>query len=361
MGRELVYVCIQPQDKYYIWQVNMWLESCKTHGIFNTAEVHILLYKPDGHAKWYKEWKALEDLYPEAKFFRYEDRGIRNLLHVYIPLLRPHTLAQHFRQHTELSKKAILYHDCDIILNKPLDIAKYLDDDVAYVSDTIFPNDYMSHKYFESKGKDVEEAKREEYKNVDVLAEAGAIVGISKETIVSNYENTGGAQYLLKNIDYTFWEKVQKDSIEMVLYLKSINRRWFESEEKGIQSWCSDMWAVLWNIWKRGGETKIAKEMDFCWATDVIEKLQTHPILHMAGVMSSSTIRTRIEAPDGSGKIHVDAPAFYKGRYYTGSFSPFNDEEYLQNILNNDISKQYCFYKYVEMIEEVKNKYYTNN
>lgn len=353
--RELIYISVEPNNLYYVWQVNVWLESANKHGILDKC--HVLIYKPDAHVEWLPEWNIVEKLYPEAKFFRYDDRGIRNLLQVYIPILRPHTLQQHFAKYPELKEKAIFYHDCDIILNRALDIEKYLDDDVNYVSNTVVPSDYMSHKYFESKRRDVKPEMQWEYDKIDVLEEAAQIVGISKDVIISNYNNTGGAQYLLKNIDSKFWKKVEKDSFELVLYLKSINRRFFENEAKGFQSWCSDMWAVLWNIWKIGAETLVVPEMSFCWATDVIKQTETHPILHNAGVTSESTIRTRINNLNGEGKIFIDAPAFYKGRYHQGSITPFRDYNYINTILLHPTSKGYCFYKYLQEVINIKNKY----
>jgi hypothetical protein len=44
------------------------------------------------------------------------------------------------------------------------------------------------------------------------------------------------------------------------------------------------MWSILWNLWWWGQETKVVDELNFCWATDTIEKCKTNSILHMAGV-----------------------------------------------------------------------------
>lgn len=350
---DIVYICVQPNTLYYVWQVNLWLESAKEHNILDKC--HILIYRPSVQDKWLEQWKIVEDLYPEARLFYYTDKGVAGFLKIYVPILRPHTLSQHFRSFPELSKKAIFYHDCDIILNRNLDIDKYLSDDINYVADT--GSDYLSHQYFESKERDVLPEKLQEYIKDDILLGACDIVGISKHCVVENLENTGGAQYLLKGITYEFWDKVERSSLELVLYLKLVNRRYFESESKGYQAWCSDMWAVLWNLWAEGRKTKKSSEISFCWSTDTIDRLDKHPILHNAGVTSSSTIRTRDDREDGQGKVFVDAPAFYKGRYHESKFTPFNDTEYIENILNHPLSKGYCFYNYLEKIMKIKNKY----
>jgi hypothetical protein len=51
-----------------------------------------------------------------------------------------------------------------------------------------------------------------------------------------------------------------------------------------IQIWTAEMWSILWNMWYWGYRTEITPLIDFCWGTDDIEKCETHPILHMAGV-----------------------------------------------------------------------------
>jgi hypothetical protein len=43
------------------------------------------------------------------------------------------------------------------------------------------------------------------------------------------------------------------------------------------------MWAVLWNAWLRGNETKVTPELDFCWATDTINRWEETSIFHNAG------------------------------------------------------------------------------
>lgn len=352
IDREIVFICTQPNSLYYIWQVNIWLESAKEYGISDKCQ--ILVYMPGKEDKPLEEWKIVEGLYPEAKFFYYNDKGVNKLLSIYIPILRPHTLAQHFERFPELESKAIFYHDCDIILNRKLEIDKYINDDINYVSP--IGSDYLSHIYFESKEEDVREDKKEEYSQINVLSEACELVGINKQIVVDNYDNTGGAQYVLKNINYKFWEEVQRACIDIRLYLKLCNRRYFENEDIGFQSWCSDMWAVLWILWKNGKETKKIDEMSFCWSTDTKDTIITHPILHNAGVTATSTIRTTKKDEFGQ-PIFVDAPAFYKGRYHTGSFTPFHDEKYVENILTHPTSKGYCFHTYLEKIIKIKNKY----
>jgi hypothetical protein len=47
------------------------------------------------------------------------------------------------------------------------------------------------------------------------------------------------------------------------------------------------MWAVLWNGWLKGHETKIIKELDFCWAPDSEDRFNQTNIFHNAGITCS--------------------------------------------------------------------------
>ena len=56
----------------------------------------------------------------------------------------------------------------------------------------------MSYEYILSKGQDV----------LELMAKTA---NIDIEVLKENQENSGGCQYLLKDIDYKYWEEVEKD------------------------------------------------------------------------------------------------------------------------------------------------------
>jgi hypothetical protein len=122
-----------------------------------------------------------------------------------------------------------------------------------------------------------------------------------------------------------------------------VNREFFKDENAGFQSWCADMWAVLWNLWLRNQETKVVPELAFAWSTDPIVKLKSHTILHNAGVTSP---------------MMDSVPMFYKGKYHMGS-DPTKDA-HLDVILNNEKSKLKCNWHYANKLNELKNKYKLN-
>jgi hypothetical protein len=333
--RDLVFMQCAPCDDYYWWQTHLWLESLKSIGKSNKAVS--LIFTPNYRDRNPK-WDKLKELYPESEFFFYKDTdNITKLLGIYIPLIRPYILMKYFKLHPELKEKAVFYSDCDVLFTEKFNIDKFLNDDVCYLSNTL---SYINASYFDSKIKDVIPEKLEQYKTRDILNEACKLVGVSREIAEKNNLNSGGAQYLLKNIDWQFWDKIITDSIKIRQYLQEINKYFFENENKGFQSWCADMWAVLWGLWDRNQETRIVEELNFAWSSDPISKLETCPIFHNAGIV---------------GEKQGEIPVFYKGKYHMGA-NPFEDS-HLELVYNNEQSKTLCNWYYVSKMIELKQKY----
>jgi len=339
MSKELRFICAQPDDTYYTWQVHLWVESLRQLG--HSDKAIVLIFIPSFREKNPK-WQQIIDLYPETEFHFYKDidNEVSQKLGIYIPVLRPFCLKKYFYEHPEMKEKAVFYCDSDILFTDKFDIEKFIQDDINYLSDT---NSYINASYFDSKTKDVLPAKLEEYKTLDILAQLTSLIGIDRATCEKNNLHSGGAQYLLKNIDGQFWEKVQKDCLIIRLYLQSINRQFFKDENSGFQSWCADMWAVLWNLWLREQETKVVPELEFSWASDPITKLDRTTIFHNAGIV---------------GDHMFDCPVFYKGKYHLG-LDPLKDE-HLNDVMENVNTKKYCTYFYASKLVELKNKYNLN-
>ena len=209
----------------------MWLQSLQDLGLDDRA--HVLLYKPKGRSVP-ASWFELVKIYDKATFAVYEDDEINQFLGLYIPVLRPAIIEQHFEAYPELSKKAIFYCDCDVIFTKAPQIGKYLADDVCYLSDT---NSYINSDYITGKERDVLPDKKEAFSKVDVLQDMCNLVGIDKQKAIDFRMHSGGAQYLLKNVDAAFWKKVKEDCLNIRQYLMNINKQYFASENAGYQSW----------------------------------------------------------------------------------------------------------------------------
>lgn len=337
--KELKFVTIFPSDTYFTWQCHLWLESLKTIG--QSDKAIILIFTPKGRGENREKFQPIIDLYPEAEFNFYRDEhDITKSLGIYIPILRPYTAWRYWTEHPEMKEKAVFYCDSDILFMEGFNIDKFVDDDIIYASDT---NSYINASYFDSKIRDVLPNKLEEYKKIDVLDESARLIGITRQICEKNNLHSGGTQYLLKNIDAEYWKKIMEECVPLITYLRDINKQFFESESKGFQSWTSDMWLVLWNLWLREQEVKVIPEMAFAWATDPIEKLKTHTIFHNAGITDS---------------MQDNIPRFYKGKYHMG-IDPTKDE-HLDIILNNEQSQKTCTWYYASKIKELSNKYQLN-
>jgi len=285
----LIFLQVVPQDYYFQWQIEVQIVNFRKFNI--SDKMHILVWVRK-ESDQIEKWKDIQKKYPEANFFLYEDEDVD--LGLYISQLRPHSLKKHFKVHQELLKdKIFFYHDSDIIFRELPPFKELCEGDICYQSDT---SSYLDYGYL---------SRKEEQGNIpdhEAIREFARIGEITIETIEKYKDNTGGAQCILKGIDYIFWQDVERMSLDIrrsFLYDRegSINRKYFKSENEGFQSWCADMWALNFSLWKRGIETRVTSLLDFSWATDSYETYLKKPIFHNAG------------ATGGDPRI------FYKGAY----------------------------------------------
>lgn len=269
---DLVFVCAQPDIPYFHWQCKIYIHNFIEVGIL-PEKIHVLFVMVNGDA-------------PTQESLKLKEYGV-NIHHIkdirdknqkrYIPTLRPLALSEWLKNNPELGK-CYFYHDSDIIFRRLPDFKTLLSDNICYLSNTI---SYIGYDYIEDCCKRYESNHKTLTKN-ELLHKMCDVIGINPNIVKENQKNSGGAQYLIKGTDYTFWEKIFKDSI--TLYQTMLKFSLDYPINHHIQMWTSDMWAVLWNIWLLGKDTKITDELDFSWATDTISIYEKKPILHMAGV-----------------------------------------------------------------------------
>jgi len=323
--KNLRYVCVQPRLLYYAWQVEVMINNFIKHGI-NPNNIDILIaWNPNDLTSTPENkdpWDKLAAHYNSVRFFFYQDTRQQPIY--YISSVRPNVLKQHFKAHPELESEAIFYHDCDIVFTQTPNWTPFLNDKIWYLSNT---NSYINYDYIMSKGQDV----------YDKMCKIAGIDPIIPKLMNSN---SGGAQYIMKGVNAEYWEKVEKDSEQLFYQITQLN------EEKVIldrhtvnpgdpikppyhplQIWCADMWAVLWNGWLLGNETKVVPEMNFSWATDPTKRWEETTIFHNAGVT-------------GPGKH------FYKGQYQ--NILPYNIED--------TFDEQFCSKLYFNEIKETATK-----
>jgi hypothetical protein len=309
--KNLRYVCVQPRLFYYAWQVEVMINNFIKHGI-NPNNIDILVaWNPNDLTTSVQAnvdaWDKLKAHYSSVRFFFYQDTR-EQPIH-YISSIRPNILKQHFKAYPELENEIIFYHDCDVVLTKQPNWDKFIHDDVWYLSDT---NNYINYDYVMSKGYDV-------YSKMCEIVEIPEIIPKLMNS------NSGGAQYILKNINADYWEKVEKNSEQLFYQITQLNnqKKIADPNHHELQIWCADMWAVLWNGWLLGNETKVVPEMDFSWATDTKNRWDETTIFHNAGVTS-------------------DGAHFYKGIYQNKL--PYNiedtfDERFCSKLYFNEIKE----------------------
>ena len=261
----MIYICAQPAILYYAWQIDTMLYNFKDIGI-DLNNVHIVCSFKTPIDPYFRK---LEKKY-SAKFFYYQDTRFEP---DYISSIRPHILAKHFENNKYLENTPIFYHDCDIVFARPLELKNYISNNINYLSDTI---SYIGHDYIKSKGE-------------EVLNLMCSVMNICSCKVRANQHNSGGAQYLLKNIPADFWKTVENDSENLFYALTEYNKvkKQDNPEYHELQIWCADMWALLWNLWKIGRPTAIIPEMDFVWPTEKRDSIQNKSIIHNAGVINN--------------------------------------------------------------------------
>jgi hypothetical protein len=336
MIKELVFILCLPDDSCFSWEAEVFVNNVRSLGY--TEEIRFLVFHPHDrleqpiNLRWLNFEKRQKS--NNVRVFFYQDRSNFLQNHIkqvdYIPLLRLHLLAWHFDQYKELNEKAIYYCDSDTLFTKYLDFAPFLDDDICYLSRT----NYLDGDYFESKFNDcISKEKETELRAIDPIERLSKEVGISLQIIRDNKENTGGAQYLLKNVNSEFWARALHFCKLIRFYLRNINAGFFESENKGYQSWCADMWAVLWTLWATEHKTQCPKEFDFAWATDKPERWDEVYIFHNSGDLTQ--------------------PGFFNKRA-AQYIAPYSQVTPFDDIKENNFTKEFCTYLYVEAILKTK-------
>jgi hypothetical protein len=297
------FICVQPAIDYYTWQVEVMINNFVKNGV-DPKDIQIVCGYHNGVI--HQNWQKLAQKYTDTRFYFYPDNRQKPC---YISSIRPHLLHKHWLQHPELENETIFYHDCDIIFAKPIDFEGLIDNATCYVSDTA---SYIGANYIRSKGE----------KYLDYMAD---IVNVNKQYIIEQEANSGGAQYILKNIPTEFWKKVYYDAENLFRLInheiekdKALNPSYHE-----LQIWCADMWAVLWNLWFWDKQVLVTDKLSFSWATSHISQWDRHPIFHNAGVTGDKS------------------KLFYKGKYQLTL--PYD-------IKQEDFDPNFCSYKYAEEI-----------
>jgi hypothetical protein len=324
----LIFVSAQPDSIYFHWQVELYLYQFAKHGPEVASRCYALLGHRGNQPSPYATELAEKAKKLGANVICYKDTRNLSVPNFYIPSIRPHLLKQFFAEYPGLGAN-VFYHDSDIFLVRlpRFDLLLGESDPISYVSDTI---SYIGYDYLKGCA-DRYQAKYPALPENDLINVMCDVVGISAETVKANQAGSGGAQYLLKNVDSAFWAEAET-ACQALYSATATYERTHTIEHGGLQIWTADMWAVLWLVWKRGFTTQVHKELDFSWATYSVTDYYKSPIFHLAGVTGDNC----------------------KGKFYKGAYTNKNVfVEYLKNrTLFDDIDKNSATYEYVKLIKE---------
>jgi len=318
----LIFVSAQPDEVYFHWQVEMYLYQFSQVGILDQTYA-LFGHKGDKPSDYAM---GLAKKFNGRVFF-YKDERTSDRLN-YAPSIRPHILKKFFKEFPDLGKN-VFYHDSDIFIVKvpPFELMlKDNEENVGHLSDTI---SYIGAHYIV----ECSERYRKVYPEIpeeDLFKKMCAAVEIDTELVRSNQDNSGGAQYVLKNIGEKFWVEVEEHCFKLWRVLKDYEQKYPISDH--IQSWTTDMWAVLWTYWKSGKKTVVDKNLAFSWGVSTVNEYHKNNIFHLAGVTS------------GMKNKH-----FYKGEY---SGKNVLAEYRKNNDLFNGVSKDSATYEYINVIKK---------
>jgi hypothetical protein len=302
----MLFITTQPDTDYYIWQLQVQLNNFKKFGCEDKCIV-IFGYNPafgisPNAVEFAKKTKAKVLYFPDTR-----DLSTR----LYVPSIRPHLLKKLYKRNPEMIlNKNFLYLDCDIVFADYPDFSRMNEEKFVHLCNT--ESLFSFEKLMRS--------------NKELFEKMCKVVGITPYVVNKYFETAGGIAYAFKffhYFDHDFWDKVERDSVGLYKIMLVSN-----NEDSLMQIMSANKWALLWNLWLIGYDTKISTELSTSWASDPIENWGKHNLHNNAGVKS-----------EDRGFL------FYKGDF--DEKTPFEDDF-------TYVSSEYCSSKYVEEILSTK-------
>ena len=242
----MIYVCCQPATMYYAWQIEVMMTNFVRFGI-EPYNCYVVVSDDD-----IVPFQMLRDKFKFNLAVYKDTRKDKS----YVPSIYFHLLKKFLSDYNP--KTDIFIHDADIVLTRPLELPKSRS---WLVADT---RSYLNYDYVSQFG-------LEQYNAMCEIVKLDPIIPRLMNS------NTGGAQYIINNADYAFFDKVERDSVKIYELLRNGGTN--------IQSFTAGMWSFMYNAWKVGHETLITDKLSFCDAVTPIQAIERVPIMHNAGVM----------------------------------------------------------------------------
>lgn len=277
------YIMSQTTTTKFRWQLKIAIGNLLSLDVPKEDIFVVLIEAPDGDPDTEKDIRSLgvnvETYKFPSSFTRYG----------YIPMVKPYGLYKYFSGHPEDVPYTYMYQDSDVIYRELIDESTLSVDATHWTgSDTA---SYVGLDYIKSKGEDLPQ-KMADACDIDV-------------SIIENIgENAPGAQIIMNSPDpewfkdsYEYCQKLYKELADLEPIYKEKYKLEGNPDEYPIQKWAAQMWTDLWFPAQGGITWSIDHQLDFCFATDTKERMDTLKIYHDAGVTADD-------------KTH-----FYKGGY----------------------------------------------
>ena len=280
----------QPSVPRFKWELEVLLTNLAQ---FGPHEIVLLFSRHDDTIPRY-----LADKYGVECFVYADGRDDKG----YIPSIRPYLLWCYLSDDPAREKETYFYIDSDIIFRAWPDCATLGANAERWVGSDC--SGYIGYDYIAQCGN-----------GPRIAAEMARICGITVDQMrgVPGI----GAQLVLNSPSADFWLRAYEDSNRIYNY--------FQTVDSNIQKWTAEMWAQLWGMVREGKNPTAHQELDFCMATDPIEKWDEVKIMHNSGATSDSEL-------------------FFKGQYTDRT--PFSDD--LSYVDQTKVT-----YRYVEALKKV--------
>jgi hypothetical protein len=237
----------QPAKKRFAWELHTVINSLSKLGV-DKKDIILLFAKEDDSV-------LME--FNDCRVYSYEDDRFDKS---YIPSIKPYLFYRYLSEDSERENETYVYLDSDTII---LDLEAFkvpVTKSRWYCSDAI---GYIGLDYIKS----VTNSSR----TLEVMTDA---IKVPIEWLESIQNNSGGAQWVIKNPKAGYWHDVYVNSI--VLY------RAIEPLETTLQKWTAEMWAQLWTMYHYGISPKVSNKLSFAWSTN--DSIGKNKIIHNAGV-----------------------------------------------------------------------------
>lgn len=258
----MLFVTTQPDSDYYIWQIQVQLNNFKK---FGSEDKFIVIFGYNPTIGVNPKVYALEKNTHATIRYYPDNRDLSSRL--YSPSIRPHLLKQFYDQDYNLiENRNYLYLDCDTIFTQYPNFSELNDEKCVHVSNT------NAHLSFDKLKK----------RNPLLFEEMCRSVGITSYVVNKNKHTAGGVVFLFKKynyFDYEFWNKVETDSNKLYKLMLVSSDKY-----TNFEMITANKWALLWNLWLIGYDTKVTEELSVSLATNPIEDWSKNNLYNNAGV-----------------------------------------------------------------------------